>query len=139
MSQSFKLLASYDNPVEANIVKGRLASAEIYCFLAGENLAVLHPYYSNVGGGIRLFVSHRDHEMAALILQKDLEVYRKNICCEVCRSNQVNLISTRRNTKNWIAFSISLFFGYFSIFVPPFYNKKMYICDVCGYETDNMD
>lgn len=134
MNKDFVLLARYDNPVEANIVKGRLESADIYCFLAGENFVGLNPLYSNMAGGIRLFINPEDYEMASQILKKDMEEYRKQMACEVCGSDQVHYVSTMRDSKNWFAFILAVFFT-----ALPLYIKKVYKCDVCGYETETKE
>jgi DNA-directed RNA polymerase subunit RPC12/RpoP len=135
----FVVLSSYDNPVEANIVKGRLESEDIYCFLAGEHYVGLIPLHSNLAGGIRIFVKPEDYEKGLAILKEDLDDYKKLISCKSCGSNNVHYVSTMKDPGNWFALLLSFFLFFFSFATIPIHIKKVYVCDNCGHENESMD
>jgi hypothetical protein len=133
MDNEFFLLNSFDSPVEANIVKGRLEAENIYCFLAGEHLVGMLPYYSNLAGGIRLFVKKEDYVRCLEILSEDLKEYKKTISCKVCGSENVHYVTTLKKVRNWFSFIISM------LFTLPMGYIKVYKCDNCGSEINMAD
>lgn len=69
----FVLLKSFENYIEAHIVKGRLEDQGIHCWLKDENLSALivDPILTNaVSGGIKLMVSKDELAKALEILNQ---------------------------------------------------------------------
>ena len=69
----FILLRSFDNYIDAHIVKGRLEDQGIHCWLKDENLSALivDPILTNaVSGGIKLMVPEAELEKAMEILNQ---------------------------------------------------------------------
>lgn len=61
-------LQTYYNIMEAEIIRTKLESNEIHCFITDESLGVLYPVYNQGGGGIKLKVFARDVEKCREIL-----------------------------------------------------------------------
>jgi hypothetical protein len=58
-----------DTSFEANLIKGRLESEGVPCFLANENITTLLPHFNRMlGGGVQIMVFERDLEKASEIL-----------------------------------------------------------------------
>lgn len=69
----FVLLQSFDNYIDAHIVKGRLEDQGIHCWLKDENLSslIVDPILTNaVSGGIKLFVPKDELQKAIEILNQ---------------------------------------------------------------------
>lgn len=69
----FVLLQSFDNYIDAHIVKGRLEDQDIHCWLKDENLSslIVDPILTNaVSGGIKLFVPKDELQKAIEILNQ---------------------------------------------------------------------
>jgi len=63
------LLATYENPMEAEIVKARLAASGILCLLQDYGSAFLQPFYNQEQHGIKLFVLEKDILLAKQVLE----------------------------------------------------------------------
>jgi hypothetical protein len=64
------ILRKYRDLPEASIAKSVLESAGIECFLADDNMVRLDWFYSNLVGGIKLFVREEDAEAATKLLDE---------------------------------------------------------------------
>ncbi len=64
------ILRKYRDLPEASIAKSVLESAGIECFLADDNMVRLDWFYSNLVGGIKLFVRKEDAEAATKLLDE---------------------------------------------------------------------
>jgi len=62
------IIAQTSQPVEAHLMKTRLESEDIECFLQDENMVAANWLYSNAIGGVKLLVREEDAERAAKIL-----------------------------------------------------------------------
>lgn len=62
------VLDVYENPVQAEIAKSLLDSADIYCVLHGENMASI---YSCIAFPVRLMVRNCDYDTARTLLNID--------------------------------------------------------------------
>lgn len=67
----FVVVAKYSFPHEANIAKMHLEGAGISAFIADEHTVNMQWLYSDAMGGVRLFVSESDVEMALEVLNND--------------------------------------------------------------------
>jgi hypothetical protein len=127
-------IRTFDNAVEANIVKGKLLDSEIMCFLKDENMVGLDPIYSNAMGGIKLQVDEKDADLALELLNLSNNSYKEELSCPICKSNNVHFVSSRKSTGNIFAFILSLV-----LFYTPIYVKKVYCCYNCKSEFDVLD
>ncbi len=78
MKERIVILRSFNNPAEANIVKAKLDSFEIPCFLTDEHFAGLNPGFNPLVGGVKLRVFEKDVERALNILQALIPVSRQD-------------------------------------------------------------
>ncbi len=62
---------TFENPMEANIVKSRLLDAGFECFLTGENAALVYPVFDTSISGIQLHVFERDVDAINQFLIED--------------------------------------------------------------------
>lgn len=69
MSASSKILRTYDNYLEAEIVKGRLEEENITVSIKDEHTVTMNWMWSQALGGIKLIVDEKDYEKANQILQ----------------------------------------------------------------------
>jgi hypothetical protein len=67
-SDSYITILTFTYPYEFAIVRGRLESEGIECFVKDELTVQVNPFYSNAIGGIKLQVRKRDWEQALKIL-----------------------------------------------------------------------
>jgi hypothetical protein len=68
----FVLLQTFDNYIEAHIIKGRLEAENIICWLKDEHLSALivDPVFVSVIAGIKLMVAKQHVERAIDILNE---------------------------------------------------------------------
>jgi len=139
MSDGFVTIASYPEPIEANLLRSKLLSEGIECILLDENLISVQPFYSNAIGGIKLQVHENDLEHAKEILAESqtppLHIVHvsknkpqrkpkgKTIHCPECNSTSVYY---ERLSTGELALCI-LFLG-----IPLLFIKGIYHCFNCG-------
>ena len=68
MSQELVFVATFDNPLLANIAKGRLEAEGIPAFLHNERFVEMQWLWANASGGIGLLVPPTDEQRARAIL-----------------------------------------------------------------------
>ncbi|HET9825649.1 MAG TPA: DUF2007 domain-containing protein [Chitinophagaceae bacterium] len=61
-------IQSFDNYIEANIIRGRLEQEQISCWLQNEDMATTFPFLSNSIGGIKLMVPESQVDRAIELL-----------------------------------------------------------------------
>lgn len=74
----FILLQSFDNYIDAHIVKGRLEDQGVHCWLKDENLSALivDPVLTNaVSGGIKLMIPADELQKANEILNQSSQSF----------------------------------------------------------------
>lgn len=125
-------VTTFYNNIEANIVKGRLESEGVSCFLTNENFSTLMPHLNYLaGGGTHLFVLQRDYELAVSILN-EIDTPNKEadrVVCPQCQSLDVKLGLGKSKFKKLTIILLSAMFGM------QFSNiKPSYICRNCKSE-----
>jgi len=72
----FVLLQTFDNYIEAHIVKGRLEAEDIICWLKDEHLSALivDPMLVSAIAGIKLMVAKEHAERATAILNEPTQL-----------------------------------------------------------------
>jgi DNA-directed RNA polymerase subunit RPC12/RpoP len=139
MNDGLVTIATYWEPIEANLMRSKLLSEGIECILLDENLISVQPFYSNAIGGIKLQVLENDSVRAKEILAEantpPLHIvhvakskpmrkpHGKTIHCPECNSTSVYY---ERLTIGELALCI-LFLG-----IPLLFIKGKYHCYNCG-------
>ena len=128
-------LKTFDNAIDVHILKNRLESEGITCFVFDEHIVSAYPLYSLSVGGIKLKVREEDVESAKEIL-KDIyqtpltDELNSEIICPSCESKSIESgHKTLKGLKGIISGFISFFFMVF-----PIYMKQSYHCNDCGHD-----
>lgn len=119
---------------QAQLAKSILESAGIQCFLADENLVQMDWFYSNVIGGIKLWVDEGDAEAAAKLLDAGIPANFEvegvgefeQPGCPHCQSLDVAFAPT-----NW-----PLTKGAAGVRRPATAGSDRWKCNSCGYEWE---
>jgi hypothetical protein len=122
---------------EAVLAKGMLHSAGIECFLGDENMVRMDWFYSNLVGGIKLWVRQEDAEGAAKLLDQgfsegfDVEGVGeyKQPRCPNCQSFEISFEELNKR----VAFA-GVFFG-----IPIPLKRRGWICHSCGNKWPDSD
>lgn len=133
MEEQFQIVGRYQYSSEALIFKGKLESEGIEVYIRDNNIVDSNPLYSNAVGGIKLFVKSEDFEKAQLVLS-DVSQYSLNeknqlIKCPKCNAEQVEMVTSIKDTRSFLAFLFSVLVVYM-----PFYSKHKYKCQSCKFE-----
>lgn len=128
-------LRTYDNSIQANLVKSWLESAEIECVLLDENIVSVMPIYNVLMNGIKLQVWEDDAELAeevvsayenSLFIRED----GASIVCPKCGSGDLySNFKSMKSAKGIIAGIFTVLFGNY-----PLYYDTVYRCKNCGTE-----
>jgi len=124
------VVKTFDNSFQAYLIKGKLESEGIECFLTNENLTTLIPNFTNLlDMGIGLMVSEEDYPKAREIINdQKTEKVADNVCPN-CNSKNIRRKYGKSNIPKWIVLVMSL------ILYLPLVNKKFrYICRDCKTE-----
>lgn len=128
-------IRTFDNALEANIVKSKLESENIPCTLFDENIVGLNPLYNITVGGIKLKIHEMDVDRALQIIEESEKLEQNSldkeaITCPNCQSMDVYTgFKSMKSTKGILSAIISFVF-----FVYPIYYKTVYKCKNCGKE-----
>jgi phage FluMu protein Com len=88
---NFKLVATYDNFMVANMSLGMLQQNEINCHLKDENIVTIDPLLNPAVGGIKLMVQDEDYAAAMVLLKEAEENYVKEIACPKCKVHALSI------------------------------------------------
>jgi hypothetical protein len=128
-------IRSYTYPTEAAIMRSRMESEGITCFLKNELSIQINPFYSNALGGVELQVDESDVERAQEILDAaeehasqapaigEEENQAGEIACQSCGALQ-----SERRSYSVLVFMLSLV----CLGIPFFYLGKKRTCHRCG-------
>jgi len=139
-NDGFITIASYPEPMEANLMRSKLLSEGIECVLLDEILISVQPFYSNAIGGIKLQVHQDEAEKAREVINEsnnaNLHVVYKSeaaidetnldhnrLYCPECKSEDVYF--ERFSTGE-------LFLTIILLGIPALFIKGRYICYNCG-------
>jgi len=125
-------ILTFDNPVEANIIKTLLENNDIYCFLADESLLDINPLYSNALGRIKLQVKEGETDTAKRVLEEsdyDFKFHRQgdNIHVQPCTKCNSRKVYPERAGLLRILLSIPL------LCIPIIFRKRKWRCYNCNY------
>lgn len=130
---NFITIRSFDNYIDANILRGKLQNEGIPCFLRDEYTVTIDPILSNAIGGIKLTVAETDMEKALELLHVFDQEKKFHLQCPNCNALNVEYISNPQKSGNWLSAIITFLFGSYAVSI-----KKVYHCFSCGYEFDEI-
>lgn len=138
MKDGYACVASFTEPLQANLAKTKLQSEGIDCYLTNEHMVRMNFFYSQALGGVQLFVPEQDLQRAREALEgKGFTLFAlpdadesgpvapsKEPNCPRCHSG--NVYNDRRpRLVTTIAFYLGLPFAFF---------RKRKRCSRCGFE-----
>ena len=128
---------TFDNSIDAHILKIKLESEGITCFLFDENIVSVNPLYSNLVGGIKLKINEEDLVHAKNVLfELEQTPYTTEdeqiITCPKCQSTHIESGYKSMKSIGAVLSAITSFL----LFIFPIYRKDVYKCLDCGNEFD---
>ena len=126
MNPIWTTIAAFSQPIEAHVLKTKLESEGIRCFIADENLIGANWLYSNALGGVKLQVRPDDLDRARAILDEPapLDESVAPDACPKCGSTQIK----RTNLSQRVAFVAMLLAA-----VPVPFARRKWTCLKCEY------
>ena len=126
---------TFDNPIDAHLLRSKLENEGIQCFLFDENIVGINPLYNVTVGGIKLKILEEDVEKVKAILSEMegrpfTDEEDKEIACPNCNSTAV--ISGLRSMKGFRGVLSAIASLLLTLY--PFYYKSVYKCKACGRE-----
>lgn len=125
------LIQSFNNPIDAHIIKGLLESNGIESCLFDENIAYTNPVLTTAVGRIKLMVREEDYEDAIKVLRSETfdEPEGDKAVCPECGSSNI-FVKSKTNWKAVFMMFIS------STSTPTGGRKNFYDCQHCGNEWE---
>ncbi len=131
---TFTTLKTFDNSIEAHLLKSKLESEGLECVIFDEHMVNLAPLNSFAVHGMKLKVKTEDYEKAIGLLEEieSLPIMNEDevLQCPNCKSQ--NLITNFKSFKG-LKGILSLLLT-FLLAVFPIYFKSVYGCKDCGTE-----
>ena len=122
---SLILLTTIDDVITANLLKSKLESEGILCFLHNENISNLIPNYHNIlGGGVKVMVPPDQLERAKEIAALDTG----NLTCPNCGSENIS----NQNAKGIRKLGMILMALFLLAPIGNFLNN--YSCNACNHQ-----
>ncbi|MCL4639271.1 MULTISPECIES: putative signal transducing protein [Olivibacter] len=131
----FVTVKVFDNPVEAHLLKTKLESEGIPCFLQDEHIVSLNPLYNYAVGGIKLVIHASDAEAASSIIKEIdnrplLTEDNRQLVCPQCGSVELYAnYKSMKGAKGFLSAILSFLMGVF-----PIYYRNVYKCKACENE-----
>ncbi|MGB0887081.1 MAG: DUF2007 domain-containing protein [Vicingaceae bacterium] len=126
---------TFDSPIDAHLLKTKLESEGINCYLQDEHSISIDPMHSYALGGIKLQINDADIEKTKAALKEiDVTPYRdendKIAQCPKCSSQELiaGYVSMKGFSQVFAAIISILFMIY------PMHLKILYKCKKCGNE-----
>lgn len=132
---SLATLKTFDNPIAAHILRTRLESEGIPCYLFDEHSVTINPLYNVTLGGIKLKVNSSDLEEASKILKSIEATAPTNdegeaLKCPKCGSeNFYSGFKSMKGASGILSAAVSLMLSVF-----PIYFKNVHKCKECNTE-----
>lgn len=126
---------TFENSIQAHLLKSKLESEGITCYLFDENIVGLNPLYNITVGGIKLKINKFDMDKASMIIQevdqsKLTNDQGESLKCTNCHSEEIySGFKSMKGIKGILSVIIS-----FLLIVFPIYFKTVKKCKACGYE-----
>ena len=122
----FKIIATYDNYLLANMTMGMLTENNIKCQMKDENIVTVDPLLNPAVGGIKLLVEENDFDQAVALMKEAESDYLKDIACPNCKNNALVVEEKINNPSDfWSRLKNQVLYGQ-----PSTYSKG-YRCTNC--------
>lgn len=136
-NHSMKLITIqiFDNPIDMHLLKSKLESEGIHCYIFDEHTVAINRLISQGVGGIKLKIDEKDTDKAIEVLREiqtglTLDEDGKSKECPKCGStNLYTDFRSMKGTKGVLSMFVMFFFVVF-----PFYYKNVYKCKNCETE-----
>ena len=131
-------IKTFDSSFDTHLLRSKIESEGINCFIFDENMVSLNPLYSITVGGIKLKINDVDLNKVKEIIERidNSQLTNENeevIRCPKCESEKLyNGFKSMKGTKGVISAIISFLFMVF-----PIYYSTVYKCKSCGNEFKN--
>lgn len=133
------LFLTFNNVMEAEIVKSKLESYEIPCSITGQDAMYFNPLFDPSNKMIKLNIFERDYEVAMKVLSEDASMsehlaYRDNLHCPKCGSSNIDSYNKEKKKFNLLTFILSIF-----MVALPAKTEIIYRCNDCGHEFRSLN
>lgn len=120
------------NSVDAHLLKTKLESEGVECYIFDEHTVTLDPSANIASGGIKLQILERDTEKVQLLLSKiENNSYSNNsIKCPKCNSENLH---SEDNSMIGLKGAFAAIFTLLKLRIP-LYFRIIYNCEKCGEE-----
>tara|TARA_B100000809_G_C15082792_1_gene510273 strand:- start:1159 stop:1566 length:408 start_codon:yes stop_codon:yes gene_type:complete len=128
-------IKTFDNSIDAHLLRTKLESEGITCFIFDENLITLNPLYSLSLGGIKLKINEIHLQQTKEIIEgvDNIKLTNDNkdiIKCPYCQSDDLYYgFKSMGDAKGFMAIIFAFLFMAF-----PLYYKTVNKCKSCGKE-----
>ena len=95
-------VATFTYPYEANLLKGRLETEDIVCFLENENIVTANPFYSNAVGGVQIRVKKEDEQKALKIIAETGKDVKNEYSAEMPSDEQIEALPQEAMSNDFI-------------------------------------
>ncbi|MEX1191165.1 MAG: DUF2007 domain-containing protein [Brumimicrobium sp.] len=131
---AFVTVKTFDNNMDAQMLKSRIESEGIKCFLFDEETVTINPLFAQAIGGIKLKVLQEDVPKVREILKDISETpltdeLGDEICCPNCESTNIN---TGFRSVSGIRGVLFAFVAFLALTFSPFF-KTRYNCTDCEH------
>ena len=126
---------TFDNSIETHLLKCKLESEGVKCYIFDENMVSLNPLYNITVGGIKLKINEIDLNKASEIIKlisetKITDEKNEIIKCPKCSSEELYIgYKSMKDVKGILSIIVSLIFMVF-----PIYYRILNKCKTCGNE-----
>jgi len=129
----FKLLASFDNYLLANMTLGLLQENDINCHLKDEHIVTMDPLLNAAVGGIKILVAESQFERALALVKEAEDNYLKEVPCPNCKSMTVISEELTDSPKDfWGKLKNQIAYGQTEMYT------KQYRCTTCNHILDEL-
>ena len=128
-------IKTFDNSIDTHLMKSKLESEGIVCYIFDENMVTYNPIYNIAFGGIKLKINEQDLNKASNIIKlinesKITDENNEIIKCPKCNSEELYIgYKSMKGVKGVLSIIVSLIFMIF-----PIYYKTLNKCKICGQE-----
>jgi Zn finger protein HypA/HybF involved in hydrogenase expression len=128
-------LKTFDNAIDVHILRSRLESEGITCFIFDEHIVSVNPLYNIGVGGIKLKVRADELQLALQVLRDISDTPYTDeennvVSCPKCKST--NVTSGFKSMKGIAGFFTMVVSFLLTVF--PIYARSTYRCNECDHE-----
>jgi len=126
---NFKLIASFDNYLLANMTLGMLQENDINCHLKDEYIVTTDPLLNAAVGGIKIMVEETQFERAEQLVREAEAEFLKEVPCPNCKNRGIVAEEKiDKPTDFWGKLKNQVAYGQTETY------SKYYRCTSCGHK-----